>query len=88
MSMHPGAVQSEMYDKADLPLSADDISLPSGFAVWLASPAAAWAGGRFLWSHWDVDELAKMKDEILENNELVLALNGWPKEVGEPVVIR
>lgn len=85
--MHPAAIESEMYDKANLPLTADDVSLPSGFAVWIASRAAEWVGGRFIWSHWDVDELAKMKDEIMEKNELVLGLQGWPKEVGEPVVV-
>lgn len=86
VSMHPGVIASEMNTKSGLPLSADDLSLPSSFAVWLASPAASWLGGRFLWSHWDVDELAKMKDEIVEKNELVLGLQGWPKAV-EPVVV-
>ena len=40
-----------------------------------------------MWSHWDVEELAKMKDDIVAKNELVLGLQGWPKEVAEPVVV-
>lgn len=55
--------------------------MPAGFAVWLASPAAAWTGGKLLWANWDVDELIAMKDEIALKNELVMTLNGWPKQV-------
>lgn len=74
-----------MGDKSGVPFSQDELSLPSGFAVWLASPAADWTAGRFLWAHWDVDELAEMKKEILEKNELVMGLNGWPKQVEKVV---
>ena len=49
--------------------------------MWLASPAAAWTGGRLLWAHWDVDELIAMKDDIALKNELVISLSGWPKQV-------
>lgn len=79
MNLHPGVIESEMNIKSKMTLARDDISLPSNFAVWLASPAADWLGGRYLWSHWDVDELVSKKDEILEKNELTLGLNGWPK---------
>lgn len=81
VSLHPGVIESEMNAKSGMPLSKDDASLPSSFAVWLASPAASWLGGRFVWSHWDVDELLQMKDEILANNELVIGLTGHPKDV-------
>ncbi|KAK5680751.1 hypothetical protein LTR17_027512, partial [Elasticomyces elasticus] len=41
----------------------DDVGLPSHFAVWLASPAAAFTNGRFVMSNWDVEELmAKRAD--------------------------
>lgn len=86
MSYHPGILPTDMKAKASLPLSEDNMSLPAAYAVWLASPAAAWTGGRFLWAHWDVEELVQMKEEILAKNELVLALNGWPKEV-EAVIV-
>ena len=87
VSMHPGVLDSEMGDKAGMPVSRDDMSLPSSFAVWLASPAAAWLGGRFLWSNWDVDELAERKDEIVANDELKMTLKGFPRDVGAPVVV-
>ncbi len=62
-----------MATKSGFAVSRDDMSLPSWFAVWLASLAADWVGGRLLWSNWDdVDELALMKDEILSKNELVM----------------
>jgi len=67
--------------KSGFTVSRDDMSLPSSFAVWLASPAAAWTGGRLLWAHWDVEELAAMKDDIMKENELVMVLKGWPKPV-------
>lgn len=86
VSMHPGAIESEMNTKSGMPLSKDDMSLPSSFAVWLASPGADFVHGRFLWAHWDVDELKAMADEIKEKNELMLGLTGWPKDVEAKVV--
>ena len=35
----------------------EDIQLPAHFAVWLASPEADFLHGRFVWAHWDVDEM-------------------------------
>ena len=87
VSMHPGAIQTEMNTKSQMPLSTENINLPSSYAVWLASPAAAWLGGRFVWCQWDVDELAKMKDDIEANDELTLRLSGWPKQVGDPNIV-
>ena len=34
------------------------VSLPSSTAVWAASDEAAFLNGRFMWSSWDVEELA------------------------------
>ncbi|KAK5734142.1 hypothetical protein LTR17_009125 [Elasticomyces elasticus] len=85
-NFHPGILETPMATKSQFAVTRDDISLPAGFAVWLASPAAAWTGGKFLWAHWDVDELIAMKDEIALGNELVMTLNGWPKQVD--VVVR
>ena len=33
------------------------MDLAGHFAVWCASPEAAFLHGRFVWSSWDVDEL-------------------------------
>ncbi|KAM0463247.1 hypothetical protein ACHAPV_003375 [Trichoderma viride] len=35
----------------------DDENLPGHFAVWAASPEAKLLHGRFVWAHWDIDEL-------------------------------
>ncbi|CAN9196140.1 unnamed protein product [Alternaria alternata] len=40
----------------------DELSLPQGFAVWLASPEAEFLKGRFVMSNWDVEELTAMKE--------------------------
>ena len=78
---------SQMATKSQFAVTRDDLSLPAGFAVWLTTPAAtSWTGGKLLWAHWDVDELAAMKDGIEAGNELVMTLNGWPKQVD--VVVR
>ncbi|KAF5342802.1 hypothetical protein D9757_005014 [Collybiopsis confluens] len=59
ISYHPGVVYSEGVSKLvskDL-LNWDDMSLPADYAVWAASSEASWLHGRFVWAHWDVDEL-------------------------------
>jgi hypothetical protein len=40
--------------------------IPGGFAVWAASPEARFLHGRFVWSTWDVEDLAsdKVKAEL------------------------
>lgn len=86
VSMAPGVLESEMNTKSGMPTSHDDISLPSGFAVWLASQAASWTGGNLWWSHWDVEELEKMKDDTFAQGELTVGLKGWPKMV-EPIIV-
>ena len=53
------------------------MSLPAGFAVWLATPRADFTNGRFLWAHWDVEELEAAKEQIVKNNDLVLQLQGY-----------
>ncbi|KAK5113747.1 hypothetical protein LTR85_010764 [Meristemomyces frigidus] len=86
VSFHPGVLETDMGVKSGMPMSRDDMSLPSGFAVWLASPAADWVVGRFLWANWDVEELAQMKNEIVKNNELTFGVLGWPKQVEATIV--
>ena len=56
------------------------MSLPASYAVWLASPRAAWTNGRMLWAQWDVEELEAKKDQIAEDNLFVMGLQGFPKQ--------
>lgn len=60
VSLHPGVLYSDMWASVGVArdrLPFDDMSLPAGAAVWLASPEAAFLHGRFVWASWDVDEL-------------------------------
>ncbi|KAF5344308.1 hypothetical protein D9757_014032 [Collybiopsis confluens] len=59
ISYHPGALYSEGASKniEKHLVNWDDMSLPADYAVWAASPEASWLHGRFVWAHWDVDEL-------------------------------
>jgi hypothetical protein len=51
-------------------------NLPGHFAVWLTSPEADFLKGRFLWSHWDVEELIAKKQQIeADPNALKITLN-------------
>ncbi|KAH7043759.1 hypothetical protein B0J12DRAFT_555106, partial [Macrophomina phaseolina] len=59
-SFNPGNILSPASRKLGLTEESanfDDESLPEGFAVWLASPAAKFLKGRFVWSSWDVEEM-------------------------------
>ncbi|KAK5055098.1 hypothetical protein LTR84_012846 [Exophiala bonariae] len=56
----------------------DDVSLPAGFHVWLASPEARFLKGRFLWANWDVDELMAQAKDLGASEKLTIGLNGWP----------
>lgn len=69
-SFNPGviftpAAASIFKVKNDIfPIPWDDETLAGGFAVWLASPAAAFLKGRFVMSTWDVDEMMAQKDKF------------------------
>ena len=60
------------------------MELPGNFAVWLASPEAAFLKGKYTYVNWDVDELKARAEEIERSNLLTLTLEGWPfgKEAG------
>jgi NAD(P)-dependent dehydrogenase (short-subunit alcohol dehydrogenase family) len=71
-SFHPGGVLTPGARKAlgDEEIEGfvyDDENLPGSFAVWLASPAAAFLKGRFVWSNWDVEEMTAMKYKFEED---------------------
>ncbi len=73
-AVHPGGVPTELARKmpeAMHPHLTDEPELAAGFIVWLSSGKADWAGGRYLSANWDVDELLRMKDEIIRDDLLV-----------------
>ena len=55
--------------------------LPAHFLVWLTSPEGKFLRGRFLWAHWDINQLKEKAKEI-EASPLMLTSNilGWPFE--------
>lgn len=72
-SFHPGGVMTDAVRRAgygELAYPWDDVSLPAGLAVWLASPAAAFLSGRFVLSNWDVDELVALKGAFERDADL------------------
>ena len=65
------SIQYGLHDA--LTLSAD---LAGQFAVWLASPEAAFLKGKFVWTNWDVDELKARAEEIQTSRLLTIMLEG------------
>jgi hypothetical protein len=46
------------------------VDLAGAFAVWLASPEAAFLDNRLVFAHWDVDSLKAKEEEIRQNPKL------------------
>lgn len=61
VSFHPGGVLTESHRRLEgsdeNTITWDHEDLPGNFAVWAASPEAAFLHGRFVWANWDVEEL-------------------------------
>lgn len=77
VSLHPGIVGTEMTRRAG-GVGMDEASLPADFAVWLASPEAAFTKGRYLWANWDIEELKDRAGEIEGSGLLRMGLGGVP----------
>jgi NAD(P)-dependent dehydrogenase (short-subunit alcohol dehydrogenase family) len=73
-AIHPGGVPTSLARNMPEEMHqylVDKPELAAGFIVWLCSGKADWARGRYLSSNWDVNELLKMKDRIIEEDLLV-----------------
>jgi NAD(P)-dependent dehydrogenase (short-subunit alcohol dehydrogenase family) len=73
-AIHPGGIPTALAKNMPEELHSillDKPDLPAGFAVWLCSGKADWAKGRYLSCNWDVDELAQLKDRIIQDDLLV-----------------
>ncbi|XXG94578.1 p24 complex component [Hypoxylon texense] len=87
VSVHPGIVTSSEGGEKFVRESglhdwpSDDINLPAHFLVWAASKEADFLKNKFVFATWDVDELKARKDEIAQSTELLLGLNGFPRDV-------
>ncbi len=73
-AIHPGGVPTVLAKNMPPALHSnlvDEPDLAAGFVVWLCSGKADWATGRYLSSNWDVDELAQLKEQIVQDDLLV-----------------
>ncbi|CZR50663.1 related to peroxisomal short-chain alcohol dehydrogenase [Phialocephala subalpina] len=78
VSVHPGAVATDMATKSELTgMDFTDAELSADFILWTASPEADFLKGRFAWVNWDIAELKAKKSEILEKNLLKYTLGGF-----------
>lgn len=88
VNFHPGLQNSPMTQNTGLDMeNADDLSLPADWAVWAASKASAFVpSGRYLWCHWDVNELEalfnKMKKGELNDGQIA-----WGMPTGQRFTI-
>ncbi|KAF7953523.1 uncharacterized protein EAE97_000922 [Botrytis byssoidea] len=76
ISFHPGQILSETSRSAGFDETScawDDDDLPGHFAVWAASPEAAFLHGRFSWAAWDVNEMrsGEVKKRIEKNADFL-----------------
>ena len=80
-AVHPGAVitpqtQHHSLEKGDAWDSGltDDVGLCGGFLTWLTKERRDWLNGRYISVNWDVDELERMKDDIVAKDLLKFSM--------------
>lgn len=64
VSYHPGAIFTPTAKRSGFTEDSfawEDANLPGNFAVWLAGSESDFLHGKFVWAHWDVDELIALK---------------------------
>ena len=69
-----------MLARAAATLSREDVSLIADMMLRLVRSKASWTGEGVLWAA-GFDDLMAMGNEIVQSNELVLGLLGWPTVV-------
>ncbi|KAK2596433.1 hypothetical protein N8I77_013323 [Diaporthe amygdali] len=81
INLHPGLIPN-MSSTSNAPpelikmVRWDEASLPASVCVWASTPAASFLHGRFIWSNWDVEELAQRETELHEPGYLRVGLQG------------
>ncbi|KAI0442135.1 hypothetical protein F4803DRAFT_520519 [Xylaria telfairii] len=86
VTVHPGIVPGteggkRMVAQSGLDWPGDDINLPAHFLVWAASDEAKFLKNKFVFANWDVDEMKAREQEIAGSPELMVGLNGFPRNV-------
>ncbi|KAI1176945.1 hypothetical protein F4777DRAFT_577453 [Nemania sp. FL0916] len=86
VTVHPGIVPGteggkRMVAQSGIEWPGDDINLPAHFLVWTASDEAAFLKNKCVFANWDVDEMKARAQEIAGSAELMVGLNGFPRNV-------
>ncbi|KAI0430635.1 hypothetical protein F5Y09DRAFT_223839 [Xylaria sp. FL1042] len=86
VTVHPGIVPGteggrKMVEQSGIEWPGDDINLPAHFLVWAASDEAKFLKNKFVFANWDVDEMKAREQEIAGSPELMVGLNGFPRNV-------
>lgn len=78
ITLDPGILSTEMCRSVEYlrPLMRDTPELVGGAAVWLASGDKKFLSGRLVSSTWDVEELERRKNEVVEGDLLTMTLKG------------
>ncbi|KAF2404102.1 NAD(P)-binding protein [Trichodelitschia bisporula] len=79
IAIHPGGVATEMGNS--LPEEkrvhlVDDAELVAETAVWLSRGGRAWLNGRYVSVQWDMEELERNKEKVVEGDLLKVKLSG------------
>lgn len=85
-SVHPGMVEAEggrgMVVEPLRPFSRDKAALTGGLAVYLATDRADFLRGGYLHANWDVEELERHREEIVEKKLIKLGFLNAPLQPG------
>jgi NAD(P)-dependent dehydrogenase (short-subunit alcohol dehydrogenase family) len=75
-SIHPGAVQTDMYDESGISIPASSaVELPASTIQYLTSGKADYLSGRYVSAQWDLGEVERdWKEKIIAQNGLVSKL--------------
>lgn len=76
IAFHPGIVLTDMATDFWKPYALDTPELAGAVSVWLSTPEARFLNGRYMATNWDVEELMRRREEIVEGNLLTVKLRG------------
>lgn len=82
LAFHPGGIASTgMGQTAPAQYRhrlLDTVDLAAGTALYLTTPEAAYLNGRFVYANWNMEDVEKLKDEIVKDNLLVARIDYGP----------
>jgi NAD(P)-dependent dehydrogenase (short-subunit alcohol dehydrogenase family) len=66
IAFHPGIVDTNMATDFWKPCAKDTTELAGAVAVWLSTPAARFLNSRYITTNYDVEELVKRQEEVVQ----------------------